>query len=183
MSEKEALKKLGLETSPCPIVYSSSNLRFYEPGAFFTEGKSHWIQINPKLLKLKAFGYDTTTVIMHELVHALRKDFEDSFWEELIAYQVSKYSYQKLLGPFFAKKKVQMMCIAAPIVSSLSGVFGFHYALWGYLALFGFVFLNYLREFSRLKRVKNALKASSKDPFLDLVSLPKKQLELLEKNS
>jgi hypothetical protein len=94
---------LGLKESPCKIVHTCEHLRFYEMGAYFQSDEQSWIEINPKC-KVRFLGYTLHTVIAHELIHAIRKDFPDSYWEELLAYQVCLYGYQRFLGPIFSLK-------------------------------------------------------------------------------
>jgi len=102
---QKACHSLGLIQPPCPIFFTTKNLRFYEAAAFFQQDNKAWIEISNKKW-FKWLGYDQETILKHELVHALRKDFEDSIYEELIAYQFSKKKYQRFLGPALSEKGI-----------------------------------------------------------------------------
>lgn len=116
------LDKLGLEGLPCPIYFTNKHLRFYEMGAFLQSETDCWIEINPSRL-FSRLGYDTKGVLEHELIHAARQNFEDSFWEELIAYSVARYSYQRFLGPFLSEKGGRFCLFFIPICLLCGSVF------------------------------------------------------------
>jgi hypothetical protein len=175
MNLNVVLKELGLEKLPCPIIFGSKHLRFYEAGAFLTSEAGFWIELN-KRQWLSYLGYDLQTVLKHELVHVLRKDFKDSIYEELIAYQVSKYNYQKLLGPFFSLKRGKMTLFLMPIFFQ---VFLLTQESWVmFTGLIGALlsFLTYFPHYIRLVKVIRNLQKEGIDPLVDLIKLSKEQL-------
>jgi len=183
MDIEKVLKEFDLEKAPCPILWTKNHLRFYELGAFLQWGDHSWIELNPK--KFGSFwGYSQETVLRHELVHALRRNFEDSFWEELIAYQTSKKSYQKFLGPFFSKRTNQVLLIFLSQGVWLKMIMPFTGPLMGFLFVSSMVrsFLEY-RSFKKVLRGFLEKGFSQKESFLKIVQLSKDELNALVKKS
>ncbi|MES2122232.1 MAG: hypothetical protein V4492_05585 [Chlamydiota bacterium] len=51
----------------------------------------------------KRHWYPQAEVIAHEMVHALRAQFQEEQFEEVLAYQTSASSFRRYFGPLFAK--------------------------------------------------------------------------------
>lgn len=150
-----ALNKLGLTKAPCDVRFLATHLRVFELGAFLDSGDEQWIEINPKN-RLACLGYSQQRVLEHELIHACRAHFEDSFWEELLAYQTSKYSYQKFLGPLLSSKSSQYLLFALPVSTTPAPFFAY-----GAVFVMGGLCLLVLRQiyhYRLLKRVYAFLK-------------------------
>jgi hypothetical protein len=138
---QKACHSLGLIEPPCPIFFTTKNLRFYEAAAFFQQDDKSWIEISNKKW-FKWLGYDEETILKHELVHALRKDFEDSIYEELIAYQFSKKKYQRFFGPALSEKGILRSLVVfctfplyEPILAVLA-ILPFSIAFLGYCKIY-----------------------------------------------
>ena len=180
---KNILEDLGLKDPPCPIKWTNKHLRFFELGAFFQTVRHKWIEINPQNI-LAWLGYDYETVIKHELVHAMRCNFHDSFWEELIAYQTSKFSYQRFLVPFISKTSTRVHLAIIPIAILMS------YFSYAYLCVLSFsclaIFIIYFRQFSQLQAVLKQLQILGNDrksSFVKLIMLSPDSLGKLAKKS
>lgn len=180
MDLKVVLDKLGLKKLPCPIIFDSKNLHFFEAGAFIQDKELYWIELNKKRY-LALLGYDLQTILMHELIHAIRKDRPDSIFEELIAYQVSKFSYQRLLGPFFSLKRGKIALMMMPIVCHMSYFTSTKLFVIIGLVIVLFSFLTYLPAYLCLMKAKKTLKKEGLEPLLALMKLSKE--ELIEKSS
>lgn len=166
------LDALGLSQLPCQVKFTRDNLRFFELGAFIQTCDECWIEINPKI-KPGLFGYDFELVLTHELIHAIRKDFEDSIFEELIAYHICKKKYQRICGPYFSKKTNQMLVFLSPI--AVLGIWSF--CIWVTLIL-GTV-IRYSHEYKVFQSVlKNFLETglNSKEAFQKILRLDKSQI-------
>lgn len=177
MDIDSVLKELGQNKSPCPVYFHAENLRFYEPGAFFQQDDRYWIEINVKPLFF-FLGYDLQRVLKHELIHAIRKDFEDSIFEELIAYQVSKFTYQKYLGPFFSLKRGKVCLILMPLMSLISKVLGGSFLFIFALASCLVTFLSYMPSYKKLERLKKKFIKEGKDPLIELMKMSKQDFDL-----
>lgn len=89
--------------------YSDKNLSFFQGGATWTIEKNSLrvplIQLKKTLDREKLFKiYHREELLAHELVHAVRMQFDEPLFEEIFAYQTSKRSYRRLLGPLFQKE-------------------------------------------------------------------------------
>lgn len=174
---QDILDALELKESPCPIYFTKKNLRFYEMGAFFQEGSLSWIEINPS--KFFSFlGYDRKKVLLHELIHAMRSGFEDSDYEEMIAYSVSKYPYQRMLGPFLSEKKGKCALFLVPSAILITESLQAYYAPIISLAclMSGVIFGSYLRKYSFFKKLFNLLGLEK------IIKLSPQELVILSKN-
>jgi hypothetical protein len=75
------------------------------------EGAATWIEENADGQKISAIQlkpslpsfYSLDEVLAHELVHAMRVGFEESRFEEVLAYQTSKSKFRRYFGPIFSK--------------------------------------------------------------------------------
>ncbi len=167
---KPTLEKLGLNEPPCPIYWTNKNLHFWELGAFFDDGTKQWIELNPKN-HFFFLGYNHQKVLEHELIHALRASYKDSIWEELLAYQVSKYGYQRFLGPFLSQKLVSILLLITPFV--IRWDIKFFALLWAFLGM------KYLRQYLSFKTALNHFQKegfSKQASWLKLVHLSPEDL-------
>jgi hypothetical protein len=176
-------EKLGIDKPPCPIIWTSENLNFWELGCFIQTSSQEWIEMR-STNHLKWLGYEQDTVLMHELIHALRKDFRDSYWEELLAYQVSKRAYQRFLGPLLASKVNQIACLVSLICVNLGVIDALFYVLALVLLLPCLIIA--LKYKHKLKNIKFNLleKGYSHDElFKKMIRLNPEELEILAKQS
>ncbi len=82
------------------IQKSSKNLHLWEAAATWIEeleqGKIDCqIQIHPR--------HSKSSVLAHEMVHAVRMGFEEPYFEEILAYQTASHPIRRYLGPLFLK--------------------------------------------------------------------------------
>lgn len=176
---KSILDRLGLHALPCPIKWTNENLRFFELGAFIETQDEFWIEINPKI-NLKWLGYSRELILIHEIIHALRKDFEDSYFEELIAYHVCKKRYQRFFGPFFSKKINQILCFA------YIGFSLFPYGILVWLMMIISTFSRHIFEYYLFSKALKNLKNKTLDEslaFSEIISMNKEQILKLAKKT
>lgn len=172
------LMELGQAKLPCALILSSNNLKFFEAGAFFQKGDLCWIEINTRSY-LSYLGYDINMVLKHELIHALRKDYEDSLYEELIAYQVSKHKYQKLLGPFLSLKRGKMSLVVLPLSSFLSVMGDNFLILFIGISFTCFCFGSYFFKYKRFQNYVLKMTQDGKDVLIELIKFTKKDFDSL----
>ena len=174
---QKACANLGLKEPPCPIYFTSKNLRFYEAAAFFQEGKKAWIEIsNNKWLRW--LGYDEENILTHEFIHALRKDFDDSIYEEMIAYHYSSRSYQRFLGPALSEKGMLRGLV-------LFSFFPLLEPSLAVLAVLPFILgmIGYAKIYFGFKNAIENLKKKNSNYTFDLLKISKCQIEVLAKKS
>lgn len=172
------LQELGQSRLPCPLILSANNLKFFEAGAFFQKGDISWIEINTGSY-LSCLGYDLNMVLKHELIHALRKDHEDSIYEELIAYQVSKHKYQKILGPFLSLKRGKISLVLLPLSSFISVICNNVFIITIGIAFTCIAFGSYFFKYKRFQNYATKMTQDGKDALIELMKLTKKDFESL----
>ena len=179
MDVEPILKKLGLSTLPCPVRWTSKNLRFYELAAYFESENESWIEIRPNN-RLSWLGYGQDIILAHELIHAQRKGFKDSYWEEVLAYQVAKHRYQRYLGPLFSTTIFKFILLSFPIL---------HFFECSFLSFFLLIAMMayHVRHMQLFKKLQNHLinsGLSESEALLKMIQLTKSQLlNLIKKSS
>lgn len=176
-SLQKACKNLGLNKLPCPIYFTSKNLRFYEVAAFFQKDEESWIEIRNSRW-LKRFGYDPEKILTHELVHACRKNFDDSIYEEMIAYHFSNRAYHRFLGPALSEKGMTRCLILFCCFPLLEGFLAPLAILPLVIAMLG-----YLKIYLGFKKVVRCLKTKTLNYRLELLSISKEEIERLAKKT
>lgn len=176
-SLQKACKNLSLDKLPCPIYFTSKNLKFFEVAAFFQNDQESWIEIKSNRW-LKWLGYDPEKILTHELVHACRKNFQDSIYEEMIAYHFSNRAYQRFLGPALSEKGM-MRCLILFCCFPL---------LEGFLAALAILplvigMLGYLKIYLGFKKVVGYLKTKNVNYSLELLTISQEEIERLAKKT
>src|SRR5581483_7892061 len=92
----------------------SKGLCFWEGAATWIEENSEgrkkcWIQLKDSFLTK---FYPKDEVIAHETVHAMRFLFEESRFEEILAYQTSHQRFRRYFGPLFTNPNESKLFIA-----------------------------------------------------------------------
>ncbi len=105
---KSFWQDLDIDPSSFCITYDKKGLFFWEGAAFFSEGFSGKIQLQPALKKGTFLGYKQEEILAHEMVHAARLGIDEGPFEEILAYKTSKNSFRKFLGPLFENPKQSM---------------------------------------------------------------------------
>jgi len=105
------------------MIYDNKGLRFWEGACTWIKRDQFTLQLN-KAFKQKEsyFGYSREEVIAHELVHAVRGNFEEPIFEEILAYQASSSSFRRFCAPIFRTTKeslIFMVSLAALLVATI----------------------------------------------------------------
>jgi hypothetical protein len=87
-----------------PIQTERQGLQFWEGAVLWLEGTDAdftmpRIQVSDKAQRF----YTRDELIAHEMVHAVRSDFVEEQFEEVLAYATSTKAWRRWLGPFFRK--------------------------------------------------------------------------------
>lgn len=143
----------GLTPQWIDVEYSNRNLTFFQGALFWSEGTRCGIQLRASFKsKSKLYGlYSKEELIAHEFVHALRMNFEESQFEEVLAYQTAKTSFRRFFGPLFQNKKESLLFMAFPLLLSILNLFpyfSFYYSIVYVISSAFFLFVSYL--FGRL---------------------------------
>ncbi len=98
----------------------SHGLSFWEGAATWIEengdgSRSYQIQLKDSWLTRL---YPKEEIIAHEMVHAARLMFDESRFEEILAYQTSKNRFRRYFGPIFSSPK-ESKCALALLFTSL----------------------------------------------------------------
>lgn len=148
-----ALEKIKVlyDAKPDWIVahYDNKGLTFFQGAATWIVGQDGLriplIQLRKSfdsgsLLKL----YSREEVLSHEMVHAMRMQFDEPKFEEIFAYKTSRRLYRRLLGPLFQKPweaTLFLLLLLIPIATEVYAVFypehSWVFWLSGMPALFG----------------------------------------------
>lgn len=109
-----------MDVQPCWVPIQSSN-----EGMHLWEGAVLWqsqtdagfmlpqIQISQRAQRF----YSKEELIAHEIVHAVRIDFMEEEFEEVLAYASSPKAWRRWIGPFFRKPREATVFVWAMVVS------------------------------------------------------------------
>lgn len=109
-----------------------------DQGLAFFQGAATWIvnqgDLRIPIIQLKK-GFDSGSyckiysrdeVLAHEMVHAMRMQFDEPRFEEILAYKTSKHFYRRLIGPLFEKHweaTVFLVTLFIPIITEIYWIF------------------------------------------------------------
>jgi hypothetical protein len=95
-------KKYGIFPSWIHCYYSQQELAQVFAGYCEIDENSQPIVVLRKGFAKKSsyLGYTRTETLSHEMVHAVRINFEESVYEEMMAYHLSPYWWRRSLGPW-----------------------------------------------------------------------------------
>ncbi len=134
-----ALFSMNIDWVPVEV---GADVRFFE-GAYTEIGdQKAKITLPKKLSPLVSMN----ELISHELVHAVRCGFNDSPYEEFLAYALSKRGYRRWMGPFFSPLWVGVFFILVALLVPL-----FSWFLLLLLLLPAFFMSRYYFVFYRVK--------------------------------
>lgn len=149
----QKLKDL-FDISPCwaKIEFTKKGLHFWEAAALEVNGSEYHLKLNSRFKHKRAyFGlYDKNEVLMHELAHLGRKDFNEPKYEEMFAYQTSK-GLRRLLGPLFQSPIESLLLLTMLILSMGSDLTLTSTPLWLFVKSVPLLYLLFLssRLFSK----------------------------------
>lgn len=124
-----------------PMMYSSEGLSFFHGGCTcITEPVDAtptvaWLQIRPGLKKKgRLWGwYGMKEIVAHEAAHIGRMAFQESVFEELLAYRSSKAWWRRTLGPIVAGTREVFfffLVILAAMIFSVFAIFPNAWIVW-----------------------------------------------------
>lgn len=115
----------GFSIDWVPIIYSTKKLLPWEAAVFWVQENQSFIQLRPSLQTKNLFGNSSTEILLHEAVHAAREAFNESTFEEFLAYSVSPSRFKRWLGPLFKRPwEFPLFTIALfflPLIPLISG--------------------------------------------------------------
>lgn len=86
------------------VIFQAKGLRPWEGAATWIRElagiRSCHIQLKKSLLSKL---YTQEEILAHEMVHAMRLNFDEERFEEILAYRTSSYSFRRYFGPLFSK--------------------------------------------------------------------------------
>jgi hypothetical protein len=177
LQEKEEIalyfqKSFSFIPSWAPCFYSSKELPFWQGAAtWITEseegGLSAYIQLHPLLKRslLKKL-YPIREIVAHEWIHIARMAFNCPRYEEILAYQTSKGTLRRYLGPFFSQSWESMalvggfltLFLSASAAVFLPNLFGSEVFLGLYLLISSFNITMVVRLIFRQRIFRRCLK-------------------------
>lgn len=130
------------------------NITFKKKGLLPWEGAATWIEENEQGDRLASIQmkpsliaslYPQTEVIAHEMVHAMRLMFEESRFEEILAFRTSNSRFRRYFGPLFTRPSEAMGLVVWLLCSWLfywtelivDFSLGAKYLLWSPILAFG----------------------------------------------
>jgi hypothetical protein len=129
-----AKKMFDIEPDWVWMIYDNKGLRFWEGACTWTKRDQFTLQLNKAFQQNNSYlGYSRDEVIAHELVHAVRGNFE-----EILAYQASSSTFRRFCAPIFrtARESLFFMVSLAGLLASSVFEFFQNVALFGFLLLF-----------------------------------------------
>ena len=147
-----------------PLFFSNSDLPFWQGGCAWIFQKSEetpkatFFQLRKHFKTNKTFLgiYDRKELITHELCHVGRMQFDESKFEEILAYNTSNASLRKFLGPLFTSSIESGLFLLFLIVLVIIDFFSLVYDLMALSTLSFFIHMSFvgLIIFGLLRLVK-----------------------------
>ena len=171
-------KKLQIVPGWIPIAYSNRFLAPWEGAVSWSFDTICLIQLRRAFMKGHFLLYSREEVIFHEVVHALRFAFNESRFEEILAYSQAKKKWRAFLGPFFSHPKQTYLFL-------ILFCFSWYFLFFKYLFFSFFIF-----KIGRLiinqwifKRAKRSVKDlfSTISPLTLLIWLTDREIKLFAK--
>lgn len=132
------------------VEFSKKGLKMWEGGYF--DGEK--MVLHPSLAKRKKlWGYSLVEILSHELVHAIRVEFNEKIFEEILAYQTSFSSHRRFLGSIFRSQSESLLFFSLSLILALLSFFS-ALPLLGILGLWGFFLL---RQFYFQRKFRQAV--------------------------
>ncbi|WP_100934381.1 hypothetical protein [Candidatus Chlamydia corallus] len=100
----ESLKELfDVFPTHVEVLYSNEGLDVWEAGCTWILSNEVTIQLRKHLQKASRWlgMYSRDEVLAHEAVHAVRMKFYEPIFEEILAYQTSRWGWRRFFGPLF----------------------------------------------------------------------------------
>jgi hypothetical protein len=103
------------------IDFSTKGLRFWEGGCTWIDARGTTLQLHPAFQKKKTYlGYEQDEVIAHEFVHAVRSQFEEPMFEEVLAYRTSPSAFRRYWGPALRTTNESLITMISLTTSSIA---------------------------------------------------------------
>lgn len=119
-------KTFGIRPEGLSITFSKEGLRFWEGGYF--DGMK--MVLHPRLKeKKRLFGYTLNEILVHELTHAVRAEFNEPIFEEIMAYQSSESSFRRFAGALFRSPKESMIFLTTLLGVAFLSLFSLYFLL------------------------------------------------------
>lgn len=85
------------------VEYTNEGISFWEGGCTWIWDNKVSIQLKKQFQSKDRFLriYTKEEILAHEAVHAVRMKFHEPIFEEVLAYQTSKWAWRRFLGPLF----------------------------------------------------------------------------------
>lgn len=108
------------------LIYSDRGLRLWEGGCSWIDAQGVSIQLRRAFAThTHLYGlYSKQELLAHEGVHAVRLQFSEPLFEEIIAYRTAPSTWRRLLGPLFRSPKESLLfvaiCVIVPFLPSIA---------------------------------------------------------------
>ncbi|MBS0652624.1 MAG: hypothetical protein JSR39_03765 [Verrucomicrobia bacterium] len=100
------VERFDINPSWVPVQCSNEGLHFWEGAVLWQQHTdAGFLLPQVQVSKRAQRFYSKEELIAHEIVHAVRCDFMEEQFEEVLAYSTSPKAWRKWLGPFFRKPK------------------------------------------------------------------------------
>ena len=133
---------------------------------------THHASIYETLETILLHGMERDEVLAHELVHLMRRAFEEPKYEEIFAYLTSKSPFRRLLGPLFRRPCEATLFLGSsllPMLSFFLSLLPTAYCL--------FLLLRLLRARWTLRRCLKNLASLGVDPLPMALRLSDKEID------
>lgn len=156
VSWKEASRKtselFGFEVDWAPLKYGNDNLAWWEGAVTWLEpGALPLVQLRTRFKEGSFLGYQPADILAHEAIHVSRMNFNESHFEEILAYSTSTSSWKRFLGPLFTNS-YQIICC---LVACLLGFFSPFLCFFPLICLFTWLALRQITFKKCQKKVSN----------------------------
>lgn len=114
------LPTFDLEIDWLPVAYSNKGLLPWHGGAlFFEEDGRVRVQLRKTLQTKKQlyFLYSKKELLEHEALHAVRREFNEPLFEEMLAYQTATSAFRRACGPLVQTTAGASLFLLAAFVS------------------------------------------------------------------
>ncbi len=183
---------LGACLPSLKIEFNNKGLHLFEAGALWViedNGvKRSLIQIKENFKKGFFLFYTLDEVLAHEMLHAMRVEYEEPIYEEILAYFTSSISWRRYFGPLIVRPyEAILLLLLAGVGSVLDVFFELSYfifllpILWG-----GYLTLRLLfrqRRFRRAFKIVKLLVKDEKNAFSFIARMTDQEIDFFSQKS
>lgn len=150
-----------LDFSGIEIIFSNKGLWPWEGGCLWEEkGKKPVIQLRTILKKKNNYLgiYSREEILIHEWVHAQRLGYKEPIFEEILAYQTSKFFWRRYFGPLFRNQKEALLLLGMSFLGYVTLVpffltlFFYLLRLWKYQKIFFVAKKKYISQWGSFEK-------------------------------